>query len=193
MDISIKKIRYFLLLAAPVFLFSCCFLYINAQAESPINVPTLSRSEGLLLLDLDIKAPSAVMTLQKIGRSTPLIEVNLAPSHGRWLIKALPRGDYQIAEIRVPYFDLPFRKHNGKNPAWRIKIQAGHLNYIGRIEVEKERTEDYVAINKYNRIITDLPNLQKDLAPLLTTYPLVNGSGIRDDFMTNFVETGITP
>lgn len=191
MDISIKKTRHFLLLTGLLLLFSCCFLHLNAQADSPIIIPSLAKGDGLLLLDLDIKAPSAVMTLQKIGRTSPLIEVKLVPSNGHWLIKTLPKGDYQIAEIKVPYFDLPFRKHTGKSPAWRIKIQAGRLNYVGRIEVEKERTEDYVAINKYNRMITDLSTLQQDLAPLITTYPLVNGSGIRDDFIADFVEAEI--
>ncbi len=192
MDISIKKTRQFFRLTGQLFLLSCCFLYLNAQADTPISAAPLAKGEGLLVLDLDIKAPSAVMSLQKIGRTSSTLEIKLVSDNGRWLIKALPKGDYQITEIKVPYFDLPFRKDTGKNPAWRISIQADHLNYAGRIEVEKERTEDYVAINKHNRMIADLPTLQKDLASLLTTYPLVNGSGMRDDFIADFIEVGPT-
>lgn len=192
MDISIKKTRQFFCLAGQLFLLSCCFLHLNTQADAPFSAPTLAKGEGLLILDLDIKAPSAVMSLHKIGRASSPFEIKLVSDNGRWLIKALPKGDYQIAEIKVPYFDLPFRKDTGKNPAWRISIQAGHLNYAGRIEVEKERTEDYVAIYKHNRMVTDLPNLQKDMTSLLTTYPLVNGSGMRDDFIANFVEAETT-
>lgn len=189
MYLSIKHIKQFVFLVARLFLFLCCCFHLNVQADD--FHPKLAKGEGLLLMDLDIKAPSAVMSLHKIGRSSSPIEVKLVTNHGRWLIKALPAGDYQIAEIKVPYFDLPYRKDTEKSLAWRISIQANHLNYAGRIEIEKERTEDHVVINKHNRLFTDLANLQKDLASLLTAYPLANGSGMRDDFTADIVKVGI--
>lgn len=188
---SIKNQHRLQQLTAKVFILLFGLLHINTQANEPFTVPTPQKNKGLLLLDLDIKSSSAVMTVRRLEGAASLTEIKLAPNNGRWLITELPKGNYQIVEVKVPYFDLPFRKETDKNPNWRLRIQENSLNYAGRIYVAKERTEDYIPIEKNNRLITDLPDLQNDLAPVLSTYPLVNGTGLRDDFISEFIKAGV--
>lgn len=157
------------------------------HANASLPIPKVSRGHGLLLLDIQVDASSAVMTLKGVGKSGQITR-ELVPTHGRWLMISLPKGEYQIVNIKVPYFDLPYVNNTEKNPKWRIRINAGQLNYAGRIEVEKERTESYVAIKKLNRLVTDLPEIKTKLADILAVYPLADGGYLRDDFAAKAIE-----
>lgn len=186
MDMSIKHTKHILIAVSYLLL----IFHLTAHANDSDSTFKIPKGDGLLLLDIQVDAPSAVMTLQ--GARDKRMEVKLIPNNGRWLMQPLPKGEYQILNIKVPYFDLPYMKDTEKNPGWRIKIKAGRLNYAGRIEVEKERTADYVSIKKLNRLITDLPDIQKDLAAILVDYPLVDGNYLRDDFTRKNLETGVS-
>ena len=188
MDMFIKYLWPNRLVAKSLFLFCALFFSIQANSSNPVPVP--SKKEGLLLLDLQVEAPSAVMSLQAKGYKR--FDLKLESTHGRWLVKSLPKGEYQIMEIRVPYFDLPYRKGTEQSPLWRFKIQPGHINYVGRIEVAKERTEDFVVIKRLNRLIADLPNIQQDFATALADFPLADGSYIRDDFAAASLGNGVS-
>lgn len=170
----------------------CFLLPIHfSYAENNSSI-TLAKNEGLLLLKLDIESDLAIMTIRKLGQRTTSIEVKLAATNGKWLVKALPKGDYQILDIRVPYFDLPFVKSTEKNPAWKFTIAEGKLNYTGEIKIEKERTEDFVSIHKYFRPAYHLTQIQQDLSQFLSQYPLASGKSLRDDFVdSSVIEKGV--
>lgn len=173
--------NYSLLVSAYFFLCFSCFV----QAYDP-TIP-ISKNEGLLLLKLDIEANSAIMTIKKVGRRESAIEIKLEANNGKWLLRPLAQGKYQIVDIKVPYFDLPYIKDTEKNPRWQINISPGKLNYAGEIRIEKERTKDFVNIRKFYRPAHDRIELQRDLASLLITYPLANGTGLRDDFANSHI------
>ncbi|ARU28208.1 hypothetical protein [Cellvibrio sp. PSBB006] len=186
MDMLIKHFKHFLVITI------CCLLvfHLTANANESDFTLKVKRGNGLLLLDVQVDAPSAVMTLQGV-KSRQLV-IKLAPTHGRWLVSSLPKGEYQIMNVKVPYFDLPYVNSTEKDPRWRIKIEPGQLNYIGRIEVERERTENYVAIRKHNRLVADLSHIRKDLADILADYPLTDGGYLRDDFIEQLLNGGLS-
>lgn len=188
MDMSIKHPKRIIIAISYLLL----IFHFTAYANDSNSVPKVPKRKGLVLIDLKVDAPSAVMTLESTQQSTRRTQmvIKLVPSHGRWLIQPLPKGDYQILSIKVPYFDLPYVNHTEENPGWRIKVIAGKLNYVGRIEVAKERTENFVAIKKLNRLVTDLPHIQAELAVILAVYPLADGHYLRDDFAGTALETG---
>lgn len=154
----------------------------TTQASDQIEISAPAKGHGFLLMNLDIKASAAIMTLKQIGRSSKAFDIKLTPTHGRWLLHPLPQGEYQITQINVPYFDLPHAMDTAKNPRWRIRIQANQINYAGRMEIERERTERQVSVRKLNRVATDLPLIQRELSSSLALYPLVAGNTLRDDF-----------
>lgn len=182
MDTLIKSI---LIVVSYLFL----VLHPTVHANDSNSIPKVSKGGGLLLLDVQVDASSAVMTLRGAGHKQLVIK--LVASHGRWLITSLPKGEYQIVNIKVPYFDFPYVNDTDKDLKWRVKVNAGQLNYAGRIEVERERTENYVAIKKLNRLITDLPAIQKELAEIIAIYPLADGGYLRDDFSAEFLGAGV--
>ena len=179
-DYSSLRALYLLLLA----LMTMQFFPAVAQATDQTKVPPLAKGQGFLLLDLDIKASSAQMALKPLGRSSKVVELKLVANHGRWLLHPLPQGEYQITQVNVPFFDLPHSMDTATNPRWRIRVRAGHLNYAGRIEIERERTERQISIRKLNRLATDLNAIQQNLQSVLVSYPLTPGSTLRDDFAT---------
>lgn len=173
----------------------CCLISLiigmapYAKAKDEAGLPKLSWGEGFLLVDLDINVGTAVLTLE--GRRQRRTQVGLVANNGRWMLKALPRGEYQIIDVKVPYFDLPHRILTKDNPGWKIKIQAGRVNYIGRIEIAKERTEDYISVTKLNRLVSDYENIKTDLNALIAIYPLADGHNVRDDFVASLLEKEI--
>jgi hypothetical protein len=162
-----------------------------AYAETD-PVITLNKNEGLLLVKLDIEPDLAIISIQKLGQRSTTSNIKLVPTHGKWLIKTLTKGDYQIIDIKVPYFNLPFVKSTEKKPAWKFTVADKKLNYIGEIKIEKERTEDFVNIHKYFRPAFHLTQIQQEFPHLLSQYPLVSGNSLRDDFVDSFIIEGET-
>jgi hypothetical protein len=169
----------------------CLLLTIPLSYANTSPLPDITKNDGLLLLKLDVESDLAIMTIRKLGRKSSVREIKLVSTNGKWLVKSLPQGEYQIVDVKVPYFNLPYIKSTEKNPSWKFIIKAGKLNYAGEIKVEKERTEDFVKIHKYFRPAYHLTQIQQDLSNYLSQYPLASGTGLRDDFVDgSIIEKG---
>ncbi len=149
----------------------------------------LAKSQGYFILGTYLEADSAAIVIKKIDTTavSRSIEWQLT-NKNQWLIKTLPQGNYQIQEIKVPYFNLPYRKDTENDLLWRFKIEAGKVNYAGKLEIEKKRTTNYVEIKRLNRIVTDHDEILKSFPELLGQYPLVNGMAIRDDYAIDYIQ-----
>ncbi len=181
---KIKKILFNTLLKSFVIVIPLMIsLVFPAQADTPEKP---GRGKGFLLLGLYLEADAA-MVIKKIDASGARNVEWPLTNQNQWLLKTLPRGKYQIMEIKVPYFDLPYRKYTEDNPLWRFEIAEGKVNYIGKLEIEKKRTTNYAEIKRLNRIITDYDAIKKSFPELLQSYPLVNGMAIRDDFAAEHI------
>jgi hypothetical protein len=178
---NIKNIRISKLLVTLLIVFASQSFANPAQEK-------LGKAQGYFLLGVYLEADSAAIVIKKVGTGgTRPVEWSLN-NQDKWLLKSLPQGTYQIQEVKAPYFNLPYRKDTAKDPLWRFEIEAGKINYAGKLEIEKKRTTNYVEIKRLNRIVTDHHDILKSFPELLNLYPLVNGMAIRDDYALDYIQ-----
>ena len=166
---------------------------ILLSAYQPDTAPTLKASQGYLLLKLDINgvAPSLefiqltnkadIHAKPKKQKRKPL-QVNLKGLDNGYYVLPLKAGLYQIVKVNAPYFGLPYWVDTAEDHRWRFVVNKQKTNYIGTLNIAKDREEDYVAVRLYNRLARDKNSLASELNKLLTVAPLSPGFGYRDDF-----------
>ncbi len=153
----------------------------NESANTDLGeITPLSRNEGYMLLDLDVDgvAPS-IHVIRTNGKelSIPLKDEKKGP-----LLMLLQEGKYQITRVNAPFYDLPYRLDTSTNSSWSFRIEAGKVNYVGKLIIEKKRGVNIINVNILNRIATDLDALVAPYRDLVSQHPLVVGIGVRDDF-----------
>lgn len=161
---------------------------VAGECEDRDDVPHLSYSKGLLVLDMVVKRPVSSLEFKKVKSSRRSIKLG-AFGVGR-VLKAVEvnRGEYQWSEIELPYYDLPFRRVVADDKRWRFHIKPGAVNYVGQIIVGEHRGTDYVDVRLVNRIATEYPEIQQTLKPDLDCYPLVYSGAGRDDFLKEYTQ-----
>jgi hypothetical protein len=176
-------------------LFSACLLFctwltsVYSFADDVVtNLPPLGGKEGYLLIDLDVKADNATMSCVSIKNPARKYDIELVSTGGRWLVKKIPTGEYQVLNIKVPYFDLPYLKSTEKDEYWRFTVEENKINYFGALKIEKERTENYVEITRRNHLIADLSLIEHDFKEAMSHLSIVSASGFRDDFANESLE-----
>lgn len=166
------------------------------SAEKPAT--PLKKGHGYLLINLDVEgtAPSfsfvkllnssdryrSSQNKPKVARKWSETSIPLKNKPDGFYLTSMPAGLYQITEIKAPYYGLPHRLDTDYAPRWRFYIEAGKVNYIGKLQIESERSTKYVDVMLLNRLATDLDAVEKELAHYFTETPLVSGIGSRDDF-----------
>lgn len=160
--------------------------------QSPNDVAPLRRGEGYLLVDLDVDgiAPSfEFIQTRPVSKYIPQ-KVNLAEACCGLKLLTLPAGYYQITRVNAPYFNLPYRLETSGKQEWQFSIQAGSINYIGKLHIAKERTARTIDTTLSTRIATDIDRIHDELTPLLIDRPLRSATGYRDDFLSELKSTG---
>ncbi|GAA0858292.1 hypothetical protein [Aliiglaciecola litoralis] len=94
----------------------------------------------------------------------------------------LPEGLYQITQVDVPHFDLPFKVSTDNSDIWRFRVKPGHINYLGLLEVGAVRAKDNVNVAWLNRFATHLDELLAAINASTIEWPLAHGVGYQDDF-----------
>lgn len=158
--------------------------------ESPNHIGEPGKYQGYLAIYLNVASPDASMQFkaaeglisQQLRRKAKVYEVDLTDKPPGLYLLTLPRGQYQISQMRLPFFDLPSRLGTDEDSIWRFNIVAGKVNFIGELEVKRVRSAKVVNAALRNRFATHLSAIETQLAPLLTHYPLVFGRHYRDDF-----------
>ena len=171
----------------------------NNKTKNPVKpnqAKPLSKGQGYLLVKMDVTAVAPSLTVDRLKNEGELyLDTNESRTFedeeftvalkgvekGFYLIR-LPAGLYQITQVNVPYFNLPFKLDTSKNTAWRFGIAEGQTNYIGTLFVDKERSSELVNVALYNRYATDKQTISADYPTLLSSASLRNGIGVRDDF-----------
>lgn len=161
----------------------------------------LSGSQGYLLIDLNLGGVAPSFIFAKVrSNKTNAKDVKLKSSqlkdftsiglknksNGLYVI-ALKSGLYQISQVNVPFYDLPFRYETDNRREWRFRIESGKVNYIGQLLVEGERHVDKVTVRLLNRIATDKVRIERELSKIPFAYSLVSSPGVRDDFYSELV------
>jgi hypothetical protein len=153
-----------------------------------MSLPPLGPREGYLLINLDVKADNATMLCMSVKNPAKKYDIDLVSTNSHWLVKKVTSGEYQVLNIKVPYFNLPYLKATEKDEYWRFTIEENKINYFGMLKIEKERTENFVEIKRINHLFTDFNLIEHDFKEVLAEHVLVNASGIRDDFGSEYLE-----
>lgn len=161
-------------------------LSLELFAVSEFQIP--SENQGILLVNLQVDSVAPSLVIKKIGGTTSrktksTHKIQLASKASGLFLASLDPGRYQIVEVQAPYFDLPFRLDVADDKRWQFNIEAGKTNYIGKLQVNRERSTRSVYIKLKNRLAANIENIQTELTQLLLTHPLNAGSGFSDDFL----------
>ncbi len=163
---------------------------------TPENIEPLKSRHGYLLIKLQLSGAAPSIEYSKIRslNQSFLTKNQQVKTYGNkfilelknksygYYLQVLPAGLYQITRLNVPYFDFPFRLNTNHQRDWRFNIEAGKINYAGKLVIEKERTTKQISVRLLNRIATDKAEIELTLKDLIENTPLISGSGVRDDF-----------
>lgn len=108
--------------------------------------------------------------------------INLKDLEKGFYYLPLIEGVYQVTKVNVPFYDLPYWLPTENASQWRFSIHRGKFNFIGELNVAKERSTNVVDVNLYNRIATYQEQLKKELKQVQGPYELIATPGYRDEF-----------
>ena len=94
----------------------------------------------------------------------------------------IPPGTYQVYEVEVPHFDLPYAVETADDDRWRFTVKRNHINYLANLKVSDIRSRNSVQINWLNKLATNLPELTRIQEQFPKPWPLAHGVGYQDDF-----------
>jgi hypothetical protein len=185
-----------------------CFLS-NAYAKSKDvikvlnhakDVPELKKKQGYLMFYVNVDGIAPSIQFSKIStKKTDFIlpdeRISFTKDYfldlknvtkGFYFIP-LFAGIYQITRINAPFYDLPYWLPTNKEAKWRFGVEENSINFIGEINIAKERGVNVIDVNLFNRVATYHEQILKEIALMPQSFPLKTKSGYRDDF---FMELG---
>ena len=179
------------------FLILPSFAFAKALTVYPIdNLPTLVKNKGYALFYVNSEIDSASFNLSQISSKyinprsrawdtvykSQKYTVSLKGLPKGFYVLLLERGIYQITQVNSPYYDLPFRYQTKDDVRWQFNVDNKHLNYVGHINFEKERSTDTISVGLHNRIAMDYEQIMSLLASLEKPPKFRLGTGVKDDF-----------
>ncbi|KGJ89477.1 hypothetical protein [Thalassotalea sp. ND16A] len=159
----------------------------------------LAKNQGFLLIKLNVNHDAASINFAKIRkkRASYIFDkktlklgqkylLNLKNADNEFYLIPLLAGGYQITRVNAPFYNLPYWRPTKELASWRFHITPGKINYAGEVSISAERGTDFINVNLLNRFATDQQQIQVLLTDLSAQFPLVGGSGYRDDFATEW-------
>jgi hypothetical protein len=164
-----------------------------------ISLPEKKASNfGMGAIYLDVKQDNVSIIVREITRSS-LSKASEAKDNSKLRFKNdgirldlsgkqdavfinLAEGTYQITEVNVPHFDLPFRIDTDNRDVWRFNIKRDQVNYIGTLKIEGVRSKNAVNTNLLNQFATHLGDLQTRLIESSIGWPIGHGVAYDDPF-----------
>ncbi len=162
---------------------------------TPGEVQALESDQGYLLIFLNCEGVSSSIEFSKFRGRKKSSEyfkklkfyknyiVSLENKEKGFYLLPLIEGNYQIKKVNIPFHDLPYQRTTKNNRSWRFGIERGKINYIGELNIAKERSSNSADINLINRLAFHKEKINKQLANLLVDYPIANNLGYFDDFL----------
>lgn len=154
----------------------------NEETSAP---QPLKRHSGYLLLGVEAQNSGTFLkfSMYRNNRLYPnATSLNLdTVESGLWLVPVVA-GEYHVTEVLAPYYNLPFRLDVRDKPSWRFHIKAGHINYVGSVVANAERSKNNVDVRWLNRFAANLEQIEREYASKLERYPLTIGVPYEDPF-----------
>lgn len=167
-------------------------------------LPTEKQKDfGIAVAFVDIQQANVVITLRRInekrlkdklenakdlsfiGGKSDATKLDLSGRTNMVFIN-LPEGLYQITQVDVPHFDLPYKISTDNSDAWRFRISSNKINYIGTMKVSAIRSKNTVDTVWLNQFATHLGSLKNTVKDAQITLPIVHGAGYRDPFLSAY-------
>lgn len=180
--------KFLVILVFAVFSLLCSAEQNNAKPA----YPPISSNQGYILINLDVEgvAPSMVLArLSSKNRALATSNVAFESEEKGFRLIAVKPGNYKIAEVITPFFNLPYRLSTEEDERWNFSVEAGKINYIGKLTIARERSEKDVHVSLKNRIATDLHSIKNQYQDLLAQYPLRQAIAYYDDFYADYSST----
>lgn len=159
-----------------------------ANNDAPVEAPKLSKSDGLLVLSLEIEGVQASIKYRRITtvESQPIRKIILKSDKSNFFIEPLPKGQYQITSVNIPFFDLPYVVDTSEDPRYQFTIKPLAFNYVGHLFINKERSSKSVDVRLLNRIASNKATIEEVYHNILEQYQLVDGSGVIGNFLQEY-------
>lgn len=166
------------------------------QLKQAQDVPVLTKKQGYLMLYVNVNgiAPSLQFSKVKTQKTNYLLS-DEEISYGRdyfldlkdvkqgFYFVPMFAGVYQITRVNAPFYDLPYWLPTKNESKWRFAIEENHINFIGEINIAKERGKDSLNIHLLNRTATYHAEILEQIALMPQQFPLKAKPGYRDDFL----------
>ena len=159
------------------------------------SIPLLTKNQGYLVLYIDVAGVAPSIELSKVStRKLDIIPADKKLKFGNTYtfdLKGLEKGFYyvpmlegvyQVTKVNAPFYDLPYWIPTQDDPRWRFSVHKEKFNFIGELNIAKERLAKIVDINLYNRIATHQQALKSELEQVQGAYNLISTPGYRDEF-----------
>lgn len=151
------------------------------KIEDMVKPDTL-KSQGYLLIYLDVQGVAPSIEFKRLGSLKSSLTIDLKDLDSGYYSMLLPVGRYQIEQIKAPFYDYPYKLSTKQNASWQFVIKDNKTNFIGELNVANLRMINSIDVNLYNRFATHQKDIHTAMSSFLIAYPLVNGTGPRDDF-----------
>jgi hypothetical protein len=163
------------------------------------------KGAGIAVLYVDIEQPNVTLSIRRINQSSladsrddleelafigakrDTILVDLSGRDG-FVSLNLARGLYQIVQIDVPHFDLPYKLSTDNEDTWRFRVREDHISYIGTVHVSKLRSKNTINAVWLNQFATHYAELTELVALSDIQWPIAHGAGYRDSFFSKLEE-----
>lgn len=162
------------------------------------DLQVMTKYQGLALFFIDNELDAASIELKKVvvneiapqprketfnftGKKHKVSLGGLAPG---FYALILPKGVYQISAVNTPYYDLPYTLDTSHDVRWQFNVFSGHLNYIGHLTIDSERSSRHVSVGLHNRIAKDIQQLPQIIGDKPNALPLRLGSGFKDEYLS---------
>lgn len=167
--------------------------------DIPLLLTEKQKTFGIAVAFVDLEQSNVVITLRKInersiknsvvdsealqfiGGKSDSIKLDFSGRTNMVFIN-LPEGLYQITQVDVPHFDLPYKISTDNSDAWRFNIQRDRINYIGTMKVSAIRSKNTVDTVWLNQFATHLDTLQTFVTESVIPLQIAHGAGYRDPF-----------
>lgn len=94
----------------------------------------------------------------------------------------LPEGSYQIIQVNVPHFNLPYKISTDNEKTWRFNVVANKINYLGTMKVGAVRRKDVIDTVWLNQYATHFEQLTSLASQVNSDWEILQGIGYKDEF-----------
>lgn len=160
---------------------------VQEQEHPPKNtVKKLKHSHGYILVNIQAEGVAPSIHFHRKGMRHG--EKKISPTRKGFHLISVPAGKYQISKISAPLFNLPHIVSLRSDPRWAFTVEKKKINYIGNIHIAKERKRGSIYFSRTNQIAAEMNNIKLKYFNELERYPLTQGFGSRDDFLTDYTK-----